>query len=95
MTNRAPIIAAILLLLPVLYVGSYLVVVEPEDRFLTVPAENMKHRYIVGTSHYCGASTSIAKFYSPLEWMDRKIRPDAWKDYSRMDAQTHPDRVLD
>jgi hypothetical protein len=67
MTNRAPLILAItLLLLPVLYVGSYLALVRPG---LPNPRTGSNYRYGGFVASY---------FYWPLEQIDRGVRPDTW-----------------
>ena len=68
--NTAPVIAAILLLLlPVLYVGSYCALVTPTFSCL-------------GYQYRCGYTARIeywlTKMYWPLEHIDRKLRPAAW-----------------
>ncbi len=75
--NRSapPILAAILLLLPWLYVGSYLA--------LVVPARGTIMRYVAGEWNYVhpyryGGAWSAALF-RPLEKMDRKLRAESWK----------------
>jgi hypothetical protein len=73
--HAAPILAAILLLLPVLYVGSYLALVVPQgiwyDRDVVRWAE---------IGHYRIDSEWPARCYWPLEQIDRKMRPGAWDD---------------
>ncbi|WP_254511668.1 hypothetical protein [Anatilimnocola floriformis] len=72
--SRAPLIAAILLLiLPPLYVGSYLALVVPDDQFV-VRAE-MGIRW---SGNYGGGGDFAAKFFWPLEKIDRQIRRDRW-----------------
>jgi hypothetical protein len=61
--HAAPIIAAILLLLPVLYVGSYLAMV--------VPQADVNAPYRIG-------GTNTAKCFWPLEMIDRRLRPKNW-----------------
>ena len=72
--SRAPLIVAIVLLfLPVLYVGSYLVLVDPGD------FDKAIDRGLEGRSmHYRMGGRWIGSFYWPLEQIDRKIRPKAW-----------------
>lgn len=73
-SSVVPIAIAILLLLPTLYVGSYLLLVWPDafryhlldSRFEVFP----KYRY--GTESWAGS------VYWPLEQIDRKVRPDEW-----------------
>lgn len=64
--SRAPVIVAIvLLLLPVMYVGSYLAMVVPAG--LNDPFE------------FPGGQFCATAFW-PLEQFDRKLRPEHWGD---------------
>jgi hypothetical protein len=65
----APIIAAILLLLPVLYVGSYLALVKPGPRYGWGSALHPTYRV---ADRFC------TRFFWPLEQVDRKLRPNKW-----------------
>jgi hypothetical protein len=84
MTRPAPIIAAVLLLLPLLYVATYLALVAPRgvDTVRTAQGsylgEGSPRAYRVG-------SNSAATFYWPLEQIDRQVRPAAWSfgDFTR------------
>jgi hypothetical protein len=67
----APIIAAVLLLLPVLYVGSYLAVVVPSP--FPVKSKYFPPEY----SYRCGGEWAYRIFW-PLEQIDRRVRPGAW-----------------
>jgi hypothetical protein len=75
MNSRAPLVVTIvLLLLPVLYVGSYLALVVPGywlpiGTLAMMRDDNPNYRY--GGNH-------SAKFFWPLEQVDRKLRPGAW-----------------
>jgi hypothetical protein len=70
----APIIAAVLLLLPVLYVGSYLALVDPES-------EQGLERILDGRSaNYRLGGRRIESFYWPLKQIDQSVRPKAWDD---------------
>jgi hypothetical protein len=71
--HAAPIIAAILLLLPVLYVGSYFAQVMPWG---TIDPPNSRGEYIKRHYRY---SQRLALLYWPLEQIDRKVRPGAWE----------------
>jgi hypothetical protein len=74
--SRAPLIAAIvLLLLPVLYVGSYLALRNPRYAILVeVPARRpMK---IVADYRFVGQQGRT--FFWPLEQIDRQVRPKTW-----------------
>jgi hypothetical protein len=73
----APIIAAILLLLPVLYVGSYLALVVPRGNNVVV--ERSPSLAVWGERHYRLASEWVPRFYWPLEQIDRRLRPAAWE----------------
>ena len=71
--SRAIIIVVVLLLLPVLYVGSYLALVVP----LMSPGGVYEFRYplVEGTD----AHIWLSKFYYPLERIDLTVRPDSWR----------------
>ena len=71
--NRAPLILAIvLLLLPVLYVGSYLALVVPGGRMVSLGYRNSFY------VHYRVDPEWPARVFWPLEQIDRKARPSAW-----------------
>jgi hypothetical protein len=73
--SAAPIIAAVLLLLPVLYVGSYLALVEPQP-----PAFSSKGPFSLTRVYpFRIRSRWLATFYRPLEQIDRHLRPEAWE----------------
>jgi hypothetical protein len=79
--SRAPlIIAIVLLLLPVLYVGSYFAMVVPGGRY--VLREPDKNEFVFGhlqqKVHYRVAHEVAARIFWPLEQIDRKVRPGAW-----------------
>ena len=81
MTNRAPLIVAIaLLLLPLLYVGSYLALVEPSGP--THWDDGKGNRLPFEFFHY-GDSEQFnwwaGRVFWPLEQVDRKLRPGAWE----------------
>jgi hypothetical protein len=72
--NSAPLIVAIvLLLLPVVYAGSYVALVTPQ-RVVMNPglcgpvAEYHDYRF-----------SNFEKIFWPLEQIDRKVRPGAWE----------------
>jgi hypothetical protein len=74
--NRGPLIFAIvLLLLPVLYVGSYLALVTPGVN---------GSRYVTQDGFYAYApyryqARVCPRVYWALEMIDRKVRPGAWQ----------------
>lgn len=89
--SRAPlIIAIVLLLLPVLYVGSYLALVKPgyqtfqhgtghsssdsDETVIHSEAEYIDTTYPT----YRLQSEWIGRIFWPLQQIDRKVRPDAW-----------------
>ena len=73
------VVVAFLLLLPLLYIGSYLVLVVPKGRLVPVVSQMGEqtvsgfavYRYRVG-GHW------LANAYLPLERIDRKLRPEIW-----------------
>ena len=78
--NRTPLILAIvLLLLQVLYVGSYLALVEPKGRLVLKRTLIGNARFLNGrVEHYrAGGEWSPVVFW-PLEQIDQKLRPRAW-----------------
>ena len=80
--SRAPLIVAILLLLlPVLYVGSYLALVTPQgwDRWVSAGFVNSTPvGKWVHTNYRLNAGWPVY-FFWPLEQIDRKVRPGAWE----------------
>jgi hypothetical protein len=72
--SRGPLIVAIvLLLLPMLYVGSYFATVRPVDNH---------HGYVY---QYPRIGSSRGRWiFWPLEQLDRNVRPDNWR-YEKMD----------
>jgi hypothetical protein len=77
--HTAPIIAAILLLLPVLYVGSYLAMVKPPD------TRQKSFQFLGGCYRtYRIGGRSSERFFWPLEQIDRKLRPGAWNRFSSL-----------
>jgi hypothetical protein len=70
----APVaVAIVLLLLPILYVGTYFAVVSPRPLGVTVPAGTP-----ATLTHYHVAPGYADWFFWPLEQIDRKVRPGAW-----------------
>ncbi|WP_425618040.1 hypothetical protein NA78x_001733 [Anatilimnocola sp. NA78] len=76
MTSRAPlIVAVVLLLLLVLYVGSYLALVVPGGFYRTHSGRGYHYR----TFDYCRLGGEWSnRVYFPLHLIDRKVRPGAW-----------------
>ena len=72
-SHRAPLIVAIaLLVLPVLYVGSYLALLQEIETWSTPQGVMREPRYRV-------SGPWIADFFWPLEQIDRKVRLGAWE----------------
>ena len=70
---RAPLILAILvLLLPVLYVGAYVAIVKPTGQLRGDPFFDAGHDY------RWGGKTAAAVFW-PIEQVDRRLRPGTWE----------------
>ena len=82
--HAAPILAAILLLLPVLYVGSYLALVKPGSYWYYSPGNGVYmhgYRYFgdwSGQGDFPLAAKIAPTIFWPLEQIDRRVRPDAW-----------------
>ena len=75
--SRAPLIVAIVLLvLPVLYVGSYLALVVPGGRviFYAVGPNTSRGELV----RYRWGDEWPRQIFWPLEKIDRKLRPKAW-----------------
>ena len=73
--NRTPLIFGIvLLLLPVLYVGSYFAMVVPRPSIGKMV--QLGHGPL--WKYRCGDRFAVTLFW-PLEQIDRRIRPDAWE----------------
>jgi hypothetical protein len=77
MNTRTPLILAIVLLvLPVMYVGSYFAMVVPGG----IPEDpaTMNPDIEFPPTHYRFADTTAEYFFWPLERIDRRLRPAAW-----------------
>jgi hypothetical protein len=82
----APIIAAILLLLPVLYVATYLALVKPGPTgvfsvslgVVTYASDPNSPFDAEPADNYRGGNTWAPRFYWPLEQIDRRLRPGEW-----------------
>jgi hypothetical protein len=73
--HAAPIFAALMVLLPVLYVGTYLALVKPG---LTISYGNRPP-----SPYRCGGELAET-FFWPLEQIDRRLRPSAWSSLADM-----------
>jgi hypothetical protein len=71
--SPAPFIAAALLLLPAIYIGCYLALVDPPSK-----------RGIFSPKPYRYGGQIAAVAFWPLEQADRKLRPEKW-DPGKMD----------
>lgn len=72
--STTPLIAAAILLLPILYVGSYLVLVKQGPRVPGAFSGIVPYR----GCYRCQTEWADRVFW-PLEQIDRKLRPVAWK----------------
>jgi hypothetical protein len=83
--NRAPLITAtVLLLLPVLYVGSYLTLVVPASQPVLIGVyQDQKTSEVIAEewmdSHYRWGHRIAGLIFWPLEQIDRRVRPGAWE----------------
>lgn len=80
MRSPSPLVVPIILLaLPVLYVGSYLVVVNPQ----TNGAWEVSGGYSTPLwSDYRFGGLLAQRFFWPLEQLDRRLRPKSWASVS-------------
>jgi hypothetical protein len=81
--TRGPLVVAIvLLLLPMLYLASYLLLVQPGGT-LTWTTQVTHTNNIIQTgskTHYLRGGRVSEVVFLPLEQIDRKVRPLAWDD---------------
>ncbi len=79
--SRAPLIFAMtLLLLPVLYLATYLVLVTPAGTFVADPASPYLYRDGFGRKDpYRAWNSNCQRIFWPLEKIDRASRPEAWQ----------------
>jgi hypothetical protein len=84
--HAAPIIAASLLLLPVLYVGSYFFLVSPNRGPVvrTVYGCSLTPGYDVHADYRVG---DLSQLYWPVEQADRRLRPQAWVDPRELELE--------
>jgi hypothetical protein len=80
--RATPILAAvaILLLLVLLYVGSYLAIVKPNGRVVQSMYRESDGELVLGNWYYQYrfGQDWAAQFYWPLEQIDRRVRPGVW-----------------
>lgn len=81
--SRGPLIVAVVLLLLMLYVGSYLALVVPRGSFALVIEPD--GQYWETRNYRCGESVSKSVFW-PLEQIDRKLRPGEWRKAMRIEG---------
>lgn len=75
--SRAPLIFAIaLLLLPILYVGSYLALVTPGG--FSIADDTGGGNMPISFYNYRVSPSICSTLFWPLEQIDRKLRPEAW-----------------
>lgn len=82
--HAGPIIAVVLLLLPVLYVGSYLALVKPGNYWMRRSGDRVYfygYRYYGSVSDFGEHSGFVSVppvVFWPLEQFDRRVRTVAW-----------------
>lgn len=78
--HAAPIMATILLLLPMLYVGSYLALVVPGGyHYKGAPFVINRQRYSIESwETYRIKGQWVERIFWPLFQIDRRVRPGAW-----------------
>jgi hypothetical protein len=75
--SRAPLIVAIvLLLLPLLYVGSYLATVTPWNGAITTPTGEV---YPIHYVSRIAPPYALRVIFRPLQLLDMQIRPKFWE----------------
>lgn len=77
--TQGAFIAAIVLLLPLMYVGSYLALVTPSGTWL----HPFEPKLMMRVDYRLGAHR-VAWIFWPLEQLDRKMRPRAWDPWPGM-----------
>ena len=79
MPSRVPLVVAILalLLVPVLYVGSYFALLIPTHLIFS-PSPGPARMLV--TAHYRYGGQSTERLYWPLEQIDRRARPGMWSE---------------
>jgi hypothetical protein len=84
--SAAPIIAAVLLLVPVLYVGSHLALVVPQGRLVSRPTLPHESPYPPYNTYYRVDGDWSRGVFWPLEQIDRLMRPGAWESQFRINS---------
>ena len=75
--SRLPLLLAILvLLLPILYVGSYLALVQQSTADIASPDRSPPVAGVIPNYRLGGSYADT--FYRPVEQFDRALRPDTW-----------------
>lgn len=83
MASRDPLIAITLLFLPMLYLGSYLALVDPKSSGVwNVSGGGITPLW----SNYRFGDPYSRRIFWPLEQIDRRLRPDAWPDSTILQA---------
>jgi hypothetical protein len=76
-SHAALIVAIVLLLLPVLYLGSYFALVVPRSVLVPITGPIGESGFLV--RHYRYGGDWAERAFWPLEQIDRKVRPRAWE----------------
>lgn len=79
MTKRTPLIVAVVfLVLPILYVSSYLALVTPYRSIEQLAIPPYTGEGLLRVVHYRIDDDWCEDFFWPLEQVDRRLRPVAW-----------------
>jgi hypothetical protein len=78
-SHAAPLLVITLLILPLLYGGSYLALVVPGGRIVWAKPNTQFWMGEPFLSHYRAGRDFAPRFFWPLEQIDRMVRPGAWE----------------
>ena len=73
-------IGLVLLILAMLYVGSYFALVLPDGRSVGIYRSRADYELNWTWSNYRFGYPHTDRFYWPLEYLDRRMRPGTWGD---------------
>jgi hypothetical protein len=83
------IATVILLLLPGLYVGSYVALLQP----ILLQGDIVKGNYIIREAEYRYGGQFSQYFFAPIHWIDVELRPRFWFDLTeqgrRWEGKSH------
>src|SRR5690348_7177969 len=83
--HAAPIFAALLLLLPLVYLGTYLALVVPSGMTIqrVIVHREIRTTEVSFETYRFGVEPFAERIFWPLEWIDRKVRTRAWNNFDR------------